>query len=253
MVTKAIQKGKIVVVAAGNSGPKSGTVGCPSDVKDAITVGATDKSDNIASFSSRGPTKDGLIKPDVCAPGKDIISCRATGIKNDKAIENYYMSMSGTSMACPMVSGSVALLLQKDPSITPAKAKEILTASSKRIGQGCPNNDYGYGRVDIKNAIDYMDGKYKPPVASPTPTPSVRPSPTPTTNPGNPNPGYPYPGNPYPGNPGNPNPGYPYPGSPYPGNPYPGYPYPGYPYPGYPYPGYPYPGYPYNSGESQAS
>ena len=248
VVNKAIDKGIIVICAAGNSGPSRNTVGCPSHVERAITVGATDKNDQIASFSSRGPTSDGRTKPDIAAPGKDIISARATGIKNEKAIDNYYLSMSGTSMACPMTSGTVALMLQKDPSLTPAKAKEILTASAKRLGSGVPNNDYGFGRISVKNAIAYMDGKFKPePVPSPTPTPSVKPSPTVT-------PGYPYPGYPSPtvkpsptANPGNPYPGYP--GYPYPGyNPYPGYPYPGYnPYPGYPgynpYPGYPYPGY----------
>jgi serine protease AprX len=220
-VTRAVQKGKIVVVAAGNSGPRSGTIGCPSDNKEAITVGAVDKSDNIASFSSRGPLSDGTVKPDVTAPGKDIVSCRATGIQDGKAIEKYYLSMSGTSMACPMVSGTVALMVQKDPSLTPQKAKEILTKTAKRLGATVPNNDYGYGRISVKDILAYMDGTWKP-APTPTPTPGY-PTPTPTPTPG-------YPGNPYPG--------YPDPGQP--GCPCPGYPYPGYPYPGYPYPGYPY-------------
>jgi serine protease AprX len=202
LVSKAVKKGKIVVVAAGNSGPDSKTIGCPSDNPDAITVGATDKSDAIASFSSRGPTRDGTVKPDVCAPGKDIISCRATGIMDNKAIEKYYLRMSGTSMACPMVSGSVALMVQKNPALTPQDAKTILEKSSKQVGKNCPNCDYGFGRVNIKDAISYMDGKYTP-ARPPTATP--RPS-----YPAYPQPGY------Y----------YPYPS-------YPSYPYPGYPYPGY--------------------
>ncbi len=100
-VCNAVAKGKIVVCAAGNSGPDSKTIGCPSDCKDAISVGATDKNDRIASFSSRGPTSDGRLKPEICAPGKDIVSTRATGLHKDKAIDNNYLSMSGTSMACP--------------------------------------------------------------------------------------------------------------------------------------------------------
>ncbi len=204
LVSKAVRNGKIVVCAAGNSGPGTKTVGCPSDNPDVITVGATDKADSIASFSSRGPTKDGMLKPDVCAPGKDIISCRATGIMDKKAIDTYYLKMSGTSMACPMVSGSTALLVQKDPTLTPQEAKLILERSSIKEGSKCPNNDYGYGRVSVKNAISYMDGKYSPVPADPpvtTPAPSY--------------PAYPQPDY-----------GYPYPS-------YPSYPYPGYPYPGY--------------------
>ncbi len=263
-VTKAVAGGKVVICAAGNSGPGAKTIGCPADTPNALTVGATDKSDNIASFSSRGPTKDGRIKPDVCAPGKDIVSTRATGTNDGKAIDNYYLSMSGTSMATPMVSGIVADLLQKKPDLTPAQVKDIMEKTAKRLGSGVPNNNYGYGRVSIINAINYLDGKYTPdPVTSPTPTPTPSPkpgypTPTPTPKPGyptptptpgyptpTPTPGYPTPTpTPKPGNPGYP--GYPYPGYPYPGYPYPGYPYPGYPYPGHGnpgYPGYPYPGY----------
>jgi serine protease AprX len=261
-VNNAVKAGKVVVCAAGNSGPNSKTIGCPADTPSALTVGATDKSDAIASFSSRGPNRDGTVKPDVSAPGKDIVSCRATGTNDQKAIDTYYLSMSGTSMATPMVSGSVILLLQKKPDLTPAQVKDIMEKTAKQLGSGVPNNNFGYGRVSIINAINYLDGKYTPPTnpsPTPTPSPSPRPSPSPSPNPGNPGypgypyPGYPYPGYPYPGQPTptptpTPNPGNPgYPGYPYPG--YPGYPYPGYPYPGYPYPGYPYPGYPGYSDE----
>jgi serine protease AprX len=233
-VCKAVENGKIVICAAGNSGPNAKTIGCPSDCKNVISVGATDKNDQIASFSSRGPTSDGRLKPEICAPGKDIVSTRATGIHNEKAIDNNYISMSGTSMACPVVSGSVALMVQKNPKLTAAEVKDILEKTAKPIGSKCPNTDYGYGRISVKSAIDYLDGKLTPtptpsPVISPTPTP--KPSPTPT--PGYPQ--YPYPGGNFPS--------YPYPSYPYPGY-NPGYPYPSYPYPGYAnYPGYMYPGY----------
>ncbi len=220
-VTNAVKKGKIVVCAAGNSGPNSKTIGCPSDNPYVITVGATDKTDKIASFSSRGPCKDGSAKPDICAPGMNIISCRASGTNSKKAIDNYYISESGTSMACPMVSGSVALMVQKNHSMTCKGAKAILEKTARQLGNGVPNSNYGYGRISIKNAIDYMNGNYKPaPMPSkPSPTPVRKPTPTP----GNPGyPGYPsYPSYPYPTYPG-----YPYPS--YPNNPYPGYPYPGY-------------------------
>ncbi len=243
-VSKAVKAGKVVVVAAGNSGPGAKTIACPADSLDAFTVGATDKSDQVASFSSRGPNRDGTVKPDISAPGKDIVSTRATGTNDNKAIDTYYLSMSGTSMATPMVSGVIADLLQKQPNLTVSQVRDVMQKTAKRLGSGVPNNEYGYGRISIINAINYLDGKYTPPTTSPTPTPT-NPSPTPTPTPTNPGyPGYPYPGYPYPGYPGTPSPT-PNPGNPYPGYPYPGFPYPTYPNPNYPgYPGQPYPGYP---------
>jgi serine protease AprX len=240
-VSRAVQKGKIVVCAAGNSGPNGGTIGCPSDNKDAITVGAIDSADQVCKFSSRGPMKDGCVKPDVVAPGYKIISCRASGIMENKAIDSYYLAESGTSMACPMVSGTVALLVQKDPKLTPPKAKEILQKTAKRLGATMPNSDYGYGLVSIRDALKYLDGNRTAPTPAPTPGKSPVPSPTPSPVPGNPV-------QPWPGV--TPTPGPVYPG--YPG-PYPAYPYyPGYQLPQFPgyniaYPvtaGNPYAGYP---------
>ena len=228
-VNHAVQKGKIVVVAAGNSGPDSGTIGCPSDDPYVITVGATDKTDKIASFSSRGPCNDGCQKPDVCAPGVNIISCRAYGTNEKKAIDTYYLAESGTSMATPMVSGCCAIMVQKDPNMTLKQAKSILEKTARQLGSKVPNANYGYGRVSIKNAIDYMNNNCTPaPIKSPAPTPTPKPSPTPKRpdNPGY-NPGYPgYPTPAFPGYPTPAFPGYPYP--PYDGSPYPGYPYPQY-------------------------
>lgn len=236
-VSNAVKKGKIVVCAAGNSGPNDGTIGCPSDNKDVITVGAVDQADYVCSFSSRGPLKDGNVKPDVVAPGLKIVSCRASGIMENKAIDQYYLAESGTSMACPMVSGTVALLVQKDSKLTPLKAKEILQKTAKRLGKTTPNGEYGYGRVSIRDALKFMDGNFTTPTPTPAPGKSPVPSPQPSPQPGNPV-------QPWPGVTPTPMPVYP--GYPYPTNPY----YPGYPqYPGY-YNVYPgstssmYPAYP---------
>jgi len=233
-VSEAARRGKIVVCAVGNSGPKGGSVGCPSHNKDAITVGAIDCNDYVCSFSSRGPTKDGNIKPDVVAPGWRIVSCRAYGIMDDKAIDHYYLSESGSSMACPMVTGTVALMVQMDPKLTPQKARDILTKTACPLGASSPNNDYGYGRVNITGIIACMGGKLKAPTPTPSPTPA--PSPTPG-NPVLPTPS-PQPGlMPSPEDPGYTNPM----------NPYPRYPFPQFPgynpadpgSPGVAYPGYP--------------
>jgi serine protease AprX len=217
-VSNAVKKGKIVVCAAGNSGPKGGTIGCPSDNKDAITVGAVDPADYLCSFSSRGPVKDGSVKPDVVAPGFQVVSCRASGIMENKAIGQYYLAQSGTSMACPMVSGTVALMVQKDPKLTPPKAKEILQKTAKRLGATMPNPEYGYGRVSISGALKYLDGNR----TAPTPMPGKSPVPSPQPSPQPGNPVQPWPGitpTPAPAYPGYPSP-YPY----YPGSPLPQYP-----------------------------
>lgn len=129
-VRRAVKSGLVVVVAAGNSGPGAGTILSPGISEYALTVGAVDdkrtidtRDDTIAPFSSRGPTKDGRIKPDILAPGVNINS-----LSNQK-IDGYH-ALSGTSMATPLVSGSVSLLLNKENSLTPAQVKENLIKAS---------------------------------------------------------------------------------------------------------------------------
>ncbi len=145
-INYTIARGVTVVVAAGNSGPGPNTILCPGDNPNVITVGAVDKSDNIASYSSRGPNRDGSIKPDVTNVGTNIYSANASS--------NGYRYMSGTSMATPMTAGVVALMLQKNPSLTPAQVKYILERTAKPMGGSQPNNDYGWGRVWANGSVD---------------------------------------------------------------------------------------------------
>ncbi|WP_424357054.1 S8 family serine peptidase [Methanocella sp. MCL-LM] len=185
-IKRAVDAGVTVIVAAGNSGPNAKTVACPGDSPYAITVGATDRNDQIASFSSRGPTYDGRTKPDVTNMGVGLVAAKATGVASSKPVGQYYQAMSGTSMATPMTSGVAALLLQAKPDLTPAQMKDALTKTAKPLGSGVPNNNYGYGRVDATAALKYvLSGQL--PTPSPTPTPTPGPSPTPTPTPG-PNP-----------------------------------------------------------------
>lgn len=128
-VQKAIEAGLIVVVAAGNSGPDRETILSPGINPSAITVGAVDdkrtidiSDDKIAEFSSRGPTSDGRIKPDLVAPGVSINSLSNINLED-------YAPLSGTSMATPMVSGSIALLLNKYGDKSPKKVKDMLIDS----------------------------------------------------------------------------------------------------------------------------
>jgi serine protease AprX len=182
-IDNAIKAGVVCVIAAGNSGSGAKTIACPGDDVNAITVGAVDRNDAIASFSSRGPNRDGSVKPDVCNMGVGLVAARATGTSQGKAVDQYYTALSGTSMATPMTSGAVALLLQAKPDMTPAQVKDALTKTAKPLGGSVPNNNYGYGRVQTKVALDYiLSGKL------PEPTPTPVPTPTPTPNPNDPTP-----------------------------------------------------------------
>ena len=133
----AVKKGIVVVVAAGNSGPLPGTIGSPGCAREVITVGAVDHLDKIAVFSSRGPTLDGRVKPDIVAPGVLITAAKSGG---------GYTIMSGTSMSTPMVSGVVALILSKNPGLSPEQIKNVLKETAKDLGED--KNIQGAGRVD---------------------------------------------------------------------------------------------------------
>ena len=120
-VAEAVAAGIVVVVAAGNSGPALGTVASPGLAPEAVTVGAADDSWALAEFSSRGTMPDLAIKPEISAPGVDIVST----IPGDG-----YGSMSGTSMATPHVSGGAALLIQLHPTWTPEQVKSAIVTGA---------------------------------------------------------------------------------------------------------------------------
>jgi serine protease AprX len=141
-VEQAWFAGITVVVAAGNRGPDTGTVNKPGDDPYVVTVGAADlnntvprSDDSVASFSSRGPTQDGLNKPGVLAPGVTIVSDRDPGSTIDQAypsarVGDSYFKGTGTSQAAAVTSGVVALMLQANPSLTPNLVKGILMGTS---------------------------------------------------------------------------------------------------------------------------
>ena len=162
-VEKAWDAGITVVVAASNLGPEAGTISKPGDDPWVIPVGATDDhgtvglgDDTIPNFSARGPTAaDGLSKPDVVAPGGHIISLRAPGSAIDTQFPNYvdgsYRKGSGTSMSTGVVSGTVALMLQANPSWTPNRVKYALAATARDSASSNPM-DVGAGVVDANAA-----------------------------------------------------------------------------------------------------
>ncbi|MFI6338409.1 S8 family peptidase [Streptomyces sp. NPDC050535] len=145
--------GALFVIAAGNEGPDAGTVGSPGSAAAALTVGAVDRTDAMAEFSSRGPTADGSLKPDLTAPGVDIVAAKAAeGMDGDPAADGY-VSMSGTSMATPHVAGAAAILAQRHPDWTGERIKAALTASAKPSA-GVSAFAQGTGRTDLPRALD---------------------------------------------------------------------------------------------------
>ncbi len=150
-----VKAGIFPVFSAGNSGPRPETVAAPAGLEISYAVGATDKDDKIAYFSSRGPvTLDGktLIKPDISAPGVDILSSVPGG---------RWAKLSGTSMAGPMITGCVALLLSYKPDLTIEQIKDLLNNTAIDLGDPGKDNFYGYGRVDIYAAFKALDNNVK--------------------------------------------------------------------------------------------
>ncbi|MET9832210.1 S8 family peptidase [Streptomyces sp. NPDC006385] len=149
------QKGILFAIAAGNEGEGgAATLDSPGSAANALTVGAVDGKDALASFSSRGPTADGTLKPDVTAPGVDIT---AASVKGSVIAEEYgekpagYVTISGTSMATPHVAGAAALLKQQHPDWRFSELKAVLSASSK-AGDYAPFQG-GAGRIQVDKAL----------------------------------------------------------------------------------------------------
>ncbi len=147
------EKGMLFAIAAGNSGPES--IGSPGSADAALTVGAVDKKDVLAPFSSTGPRLgDGAIKPDVTAPGVDITAAAAPGSLIDQEVGEKppgYLTISGTSMATPHVAGAAAILKQQHPTWTYAELKGALTGSAK--GGKYNPFEQGAGRIQVDKAI----------------------------------------------------------------------------------------------------
>ncbi|NGO79112.1 S8 family serine peptidase [Streptomyces sp. YC504] len=154
----AEQNGVLFAIAAGNEGEGGAqTVGSPGSAEAALTVGAVDRSDKLAGFSSRGPrVGDGGLKPDVTAPGVDIAAAAAPGslIDKDPSVAHPapgYLAISGTSMATPHVAGAAALLKQQHPDWKYTELKSVLTGSAK--GGAYTPFQQGTGRIQVDKAV----------------------------------------------------------------------------------------------------
>ncbi|MEV4542914.1 S8 family serine peptidase [Micromonospora echinaurantiaca] len=147
------QTGALFVVSAGNDGGFA-PVGSPGTADAALAVGAVDRDDVLAFFSSRGPrVGDDALKPDLTAPGVEIVAARAAdGVIGDPVGEGY-VSLSGTSMAAPHVAGAAALLAQRHGDWTAGQLKATLMAAAKPHPEQTAY-EQGAGRVDVARAID---------------------------------------------------------------------------------------------------
>ncbi len=144
------QYGSLFVIAAGNAGPE--TISTPGAAASALTVGAVDKQDQLAYFSSTGPlTGTGAMKPDITAPGVDITAARSQQMTDGGS--GLYRTLSGTSMATPHVAGAAAILAQQHPAWTGEQLKDQLMSSAKGLDATYSPFEVGTGRVDVAAAI----------------------------------------------------------------------------------------------------
>lgn len=149
-VEYAWDNGIIVVAAAGNNGPGENSVTVPGISRKIITVGCCDDTrEQIGvsrlkpDYSGQGPTDSCIMKPELVVPGTNVVSC--------SAFSGGYIKKSGTSMAAPMVSGSIALLLSKYPVFSPAEVK--LRLYERAVDMKLPVKKQGWGMVDIDRLL----------------------------------------------------------------------------------------------------
>ncbi len=159
------RQGVVVVLAAGNEGflkdirdsavnlNVTMSIGDPANLEDSIVVGSTHSTKphmyGTSHFSSRGPTADGRMKPDIVAPGEKILSCRAEGWNFGKEVSDLYTRMSGTSMAAPHVSGIIAafLSMRREFIGEPDKVKELLLKSATDLGRDRTHQGHGLANL----------------------------------------------------------------------------------------------------------
>ena len=144
-VDVAVAKGICCVNAAGNAGPGATTIGTPADADSVISVGAVDSTGVIQGFSSRGPTADGRIKPEICARGRNTVWAQAWTLG--------YGAANGTSLATPLVGGLAALVKEAHPEWTGWDIRQALIATGTQTAT--PDNAYGYGIAQGLAAVGY--------------------------------------------------------------------------------------------------
>lgn len=137
-------EGVVVVTAAGNQGPRTGSITAPGSSKKVITVGSCDLLEGRSAISGRGPTAECVCKPDIVAPGNKIMSC-VPGKPYSYGVK------SGTSMSTPLVTGAIACALEKNPALTNTDIKTMLMNSADDMG--LPQNLQGWGKFNRRKFL----------------------------------------------------------------------------------------------------
>ena len=137
-------EGVVVVTAAGNQGPRPGSITAPGSSKKVITVGSSDLLEGRSAISGRGPTAECVCKPDIVAPGNKIMSC-VPGKPYSYGVK------SGTSMSTPLVTGAIACALEKNPALTNTDIKTMLMNSAEDMG--LPQNLQGWGKFNRRKFL----------------------------------------------------------------------------------------------------
>lgn len=158
IVKKLVDDNILVVAAAGNYGDPSvnngeGTITAPASEKSVIAVGGVDNEGEMYVLSGKGPTQEGAIKPDVCAPSVNILG--ATTGKSSNSYDNY----TGTSAATPFVSGLAALMIEKDKNLTPLEVKNVISLTSFRTinPKTIQDNVQGWGVIQGYAALNALE------------------------------------------------------------------------------------------------
>jgi len=153
-----------VVFAAGNYGPNAATSVSPANDPGSFAAGATNESSTIAGMSSRGPSACGsALYPDVVAPG---VNVRTSDLTYGGVFPDSYVSVTGTSFSSPHVAGAMALLRGAFPGAAVPDLESALAGTAADLGASGPDNDYGYGRIDVLAAYDQLSGSFQNPVAA---------------------------------------------------------------------------------------
>lgn len=158
MVERIWDAGVVVICAAGNKGPGENSISAVGGSDKVITVGCFDDfkencpEENCALYSGRGSRSSVLRKPDLVAPGTNIMSCCHKCFWTGNGYRASYVQKSGTSMSAPIVTGCAALLLQKEPYLGNERIKDRLHYSAENLGLAW--NQQGWGMVNVKRLLE---------------------------------------------------------------------------------------------------
>lgn len=153
-VNKLWESGIVVLTAAGNHGPEPYSIGAPGNSRKIITVGASDvmQTGSGKDYSGRGPTGSCVKKPDIVAPGSNVVSCLPVQSNTENySLKKLYGAKSGTSMSTPIVSGCIALLLQKYPDMSNKDVKLHLKNTAYDLGY--PHSRQGWGLIQCDKLL----------------------------------------------------------------------------------------------------